>query len=1045
MSTAAKYLRRYFQVTKAIAPRTILFTILTIITSAFLRWLYNVLTYRTGYPLAYADNVILFGFFFYMSIRVVLASFLNKVKLWFHEVPDFIILQSPFLIMLWVVYFCARQFTAGQCVAFLLIIQHYSSFSSVVLSVEPNKPMFTKATIIKGIILGNVGNLFVWVTVSMVSLTFWISNYSNSNLDSDFTGFFSIQNMVFLVYTGLIFPVLKNGIINFYINKGIASLVNQKGEDAMRTLAWQLQFSMGYEIFFSLPGKIITFRTSNQTVFIVSVFFYCIVDMGFRIMAAINMKKRIALAMEAVQEAVTEENERIRANSIAVANQIVEDDEESEPAEIKDLTSNVRDSVPKLLTEPLPNPVKIFDKSDKENTIENHTIKFVTEVSEGLAKTLSTSLNNLRGSKVDLKVAPADLEKGSREQKCKSSGRSRAPSISAGMITRKLTTTVQNAATTIKEAAKDDDKEEDFEAFADGMSHLQDVNKVASTVKASRRASMISARRSTITGPLTEKSGRRGTLLPPIDKERKNSVSPSYNTTNNASATDGKTTFKTGAVPFNITKVDTQALKRVFAITSMANCFAEWVSRFACVVHVVIFISYIPETTCYGQPSFVQTIIYGAIMIAISTSFDLIGAVIQERILDFDITDGARAFGKLKLGWRTTGYFTLLILCIPGALLFLEGGFFGENSFDDIDGDGIRLLCYRNASSELRFWDLESEGSLSSAYISQRRGQVDGSKSFATYRREWVKGLWMGRVEMGFYIESKRKHSETSMDIRGSMGKWAEMRVLVEGDTFIFWSRTWADDINGQNADGNVWVKAFQLVENEVGNFEAISLWDWDNVTWDEHKIDSLHIADGILMVVLTPSSSSSTTTTLRFFNSSTGQPLHSSRTPSVSSVSISRARGRYIKTSIQLIKGGLVLIFKGTRLAVFNPLQNAWIIPMEASVELDTFVDDLSGWWNRNNGVGDADMAHVECFATVGECLVLTDGEVVKVWDVCRRSVEVYHRDWRAEGEMAVGTRRGGEFGVWVIYEDVKEASGVVEGGSGGVQVEMLRVSKGD
>ncbi|KAJ3410334.1 hypothetical protein HDV05_003888, partial [Chytridiales sp. JEL 0842] len=224
----------------------------------------------------------------------------------------------------------------------------------------------------------------------------------------------------------------------------------------------------------------------------------------------------------------------------------------------------------------------------------------------------------------------------------------------------------------------DDDKDEDFETFTDAMSHLQSVNRVATSVKASKRAETLKKKLST----------KRGGSLPPLERkgtatsQQQQQVYPTNTSiSNNAYQTSTSThsQLKTGQIPLTLTQIDTRALKRVFALNSMAACFAEWVSRFVCIVLVVVFVCYVPEASCYGQPSFRQTLVYGGIMIGISTVFDVLGSVIQERILDFDITEGARAFGKLKLGWRVIGYFMFLIFSIPGAMLFLEGGFFGEN------------------------------------------------------------------------------------------------------------------------------------------------------------------------------------------------------------------------------------------------------------------------------------------------------------------------------------------------------------------------------
>ncbi|KAJ3412474.1 hypothetical protein HDV05_000676, partial [Chytridiales sp. JEL 0842] len=658
MSTAAKYIRRYYLVIKAVTPRVMMLTVLTIGISAVVRLMYASFVYRSGTPLAYSDNTILFGFYFYMTMRTVAGCFINKTKFLVHEVFDFFLASLPMCIFQWIIFFCTRQLSVGQSVALMLVVQNWSTVASLLTGLDPNVKRFSAAHFLKSFVLGHIVSLFTWATLFVMSLTFWISNYSNSNLDSDFTGFFSVQNMVFLIYTGIFFPFLKNGLISFYINKGIASLVNKKGEDAMRTLAWQLQFSMGYEIFFSLPGKIITFRTSNNTIFIVSVFFYCFIDMGFRIFSAIGMKKRIQLVVEAVAEAAAEEEKRTRANPhIASANEVKvhgDDDDDWEPDfEKRSSTKNI----PALLTEDFPDPVKVFNRDDMDNTVPNQTIDIAVEIAKSLSlATLSAgkSLASLRGSKASLKVGPLDLEKGcvhppagandsvssERKEEPKQQHSTLNPylSIKTAPLARKLSTTVMRAATTIKDATKDDGKEEDFEAFTNGMDHLRSVNKAATTVKAAKRAATL----------------KRGSTLAPISRK------PTTTTTTSSpppTETHLQTTIDASSLP----QINIQALKRVFALNSMAACFAEWTSRLVCIIFVVVFVSYTPETTCYGQPTFQQTLIYGGIMLAVSTLFDVIGAVVVEGMMEFDVGEGARAFGRMKLGWRVVGYFLVIM------------------------------------------------------------------------------------------------------------------------------------------------------------------------------------------------------------------------------------------------------------------------------------------------------------------------------------------------------------------------------------------------
>jgi hypothetical protein len=67
-------------------------------------------------------------------------------------------------------------------------------------------------------------------------------------------------------------------------------------------------------------------------------------------------------------------------------------------------------------------------------------------------------------------------------------------------------------------------------------------------------------------------------------------------------------------------------------------------------------------------------------MVAFGIVTDVIAASFQEWFAEVDLLQGANAFFKVQLGWKAMGFIWLLLSNVTGALLFIEGGFFGENS-----------------------------------------------------------------------------------------------------------------------------------------------------------------------------------------------------------------------------------------------------------------------------------------------------------------------------------------------------------------------------
>jgi magnesium-transporting ATPase (P-type) len=76
---------------------------------------------------------------------------------------------------------------------------------SLLVSKEPQMEYFSKGHFKMAFILLVSVQIFSWVTLFLMALTFWISNYSNSTLGSDLDSFFSPQNMLFFFYTGVMY------------------------------------------------------------------------------------------------------------------------------------------------------------------------------------------------------------------------------------------------------------------------------------------------------------------------------------------------------------------------------------------------------------------------------------------------------------------------------------------------------------------------------------------------------------------------------------------------------------------------------------------------------------------------------------------------------------------------------------------------------------------------------------------------------------------------------------------------------------------------
>jgi hypothetical protein len=185
----------------------------------------------------------------------------------------------------------------------------------------------------------------------------------------------------------------------------------------MKSLAWQLQFSMGYEIFFALPGKIATFRTNNLSIFIVAVMGYMAIDMSFKIVAARTMKKKIQQAMLLIDEA--------RANETVVDE---DDGEQVNPATDKDEEKSMMQDMQDLpvISSTAENdehtlnfgttPLKVYSRQDQFNNVnfipramEQTAAKLANALSKGSLRG-SRSLSSLRTgeSQRSLKVAPIE-------------------------------------------------------------------------------------------------------------------------------------------------------------------------------------------------------------------------------------------------------------------------------------------------------------------------------------------------------------------------------------------------------------------------------------------------------------------------------------------------------------------------------------------------------------------------------------------------------------------------------------------------------------
>ncbi|KAJ3411848.1 hypothetical protein HDV05_001637 [Chytridiales sp. JEL 0842] len=659
-----KHLKRYTFVTWAIAPRAGIIAVGTVALAAFFRWLYSRLLYTPGQLLAFADDTVLFGFYLFMSFRVLAGAMINKNKCLVNESFDFAFFCTPIIIAFILLFHYGRSLSTTFCVYFTWVLLLWAFFPSLLVTREPETILFSRAHLRQSFLLGFSVQLFSWITLWLMMLTYWISNFSNSTSGSDINSFFSPQNLLFFFYTGVIYPVIKNVVISWYVSKGLSSVVGKKASDAAKALAWQLQFSMGYEILFALPGKIVTFRTTNMATFVIAVILYMVIDMAFRVMQARSMKKRIELATTIAAEAAAttanqEEEDKLlagaeRKSRVAPLELLGDDGDENNPftADVKDMkmkvyskkdTKNNMNFVPRAVERAAVDLIKSFSASSlskKKSSDESASSKSSNLMNRSADKTAIDINDDETGEATSFTVqiyesenvtppAPAlvnDTEKTFERQA--------SLSVRGADLSRKLSTGLTRATTTLKKVVPETTvSEEDFEKYNEALGHLHTIKQV--TTKSNIKRSMSLARKPSSAAP----SIGRGLT-------RKPSNSPSV-----ASNSSTKTSLSTGISP--IPKFDPKALRRVFALQTMSFTFAEWISRINTIIIVAIYVSYVPETTCYGQPDLSQTVIYGAIMIAIGVVTDIISAVWQERILDYDMVSGAAAFIKLKLGWRT--------------------------------------------------------------------------------------------------------------------------------------------------------------------------------------------------------------------------------------------------------------------------------------------------------------------------------------------------------------------------------------------------------
>ncbi|KAJ3410727.1 hypothetical protein HDV05_003447 [Chytridiales sp. JEL 0842] len=600
----------------AIGPRLLFVTVGTVVIGAAARGMYGAWCYSSGKDVAYGTDTILLGYTTYMIARQQVGVFLNKTKFYFSPSLDFLISQIPLCLAHILLFALGRQTLSYQAIVGIgspLIL--WSTVSALLITYKEGAKFGSVSHIMESFKLNFAVTAFSWAVLFIISTTFWVSAITNFN-SGGIGDILDSNSVIFLAYTGAIYPILKNLMIAIYISKVINKMVTRDSESGMDAVSWQIQFSIGYETLFSIPGILITFRHRDIGVYTRTVFGYMFVDMGFRIYSAYMLRMRLR---------------KLEGRTAPLPGIDISDDSE-DPSD--------DDGTPKTAsgdTFPSSNlssnkSSQLHTNSDTINEAQKETSGISSPHHEITVQNLPPHIEEI----VDFTTISSKSDSTDAWQTTKSINSSRSPKKLLRTPTTSTPSRVRTRRASAADSAASDYSEDRFKEMQNAM---KDYDNLAwDDVKSNPLAKDQNIRsKSIIATSLLEE--------PPLDSQE-SSVEASMPLSQPEEPLEKPPPFPARS---KTRKIDTSIFKEIYAINAIALIYAKWISRLTSVILVTALIYFIPETSCYGRPTSEKLLQYTGVMVGIGLLSDIIAHFPKTRItLQFNTA----ACGLAKSGNR---------------------------------------------------------------------------------------------------------------------------------------------------------------------------------------------------------------------------------------------------------------------------------------------------------------------------------------------------------------------------------------------------------
>ena len=117
-----------------------------------------------------------------------------------------------------------------------------------------------------------------------------------------------------------------------------------------------------------------------------------------------------------------------------------------------------------------------------------------------------------------------------------------------------------------------------------------------------------------------------------------------------------------------------------FGLEMMGSILAEWVSRVLAIIAVFILISEVSWASCNGSPTLIE--ITKRLFFSFGTSFFVqsLSALIEARIMGFEIQKVIRLIEEIKISPRTALFVISMLSSMIGLWITVEGGAYGPNA-----------------------------------------------------------------------------------------------------------------------------------------------------------------------------------------------------------------------------------------------------------------------------------------------------------------------------------------------------------------------------